>query len=636
MEMKKTSLLWRNLFLITFLGAYLYIFNEWLFAITKPSFMNGLSFTQQLQIFFTISALLTGLIFLCLLPLLILSLLPLFKTYTDLLIKLGGLLPAGIYAVLILLLVDNFTYTVFKFGIVSTEGWSRGLYGLVFILLIVVCYRQILKSLVRMSRQTRIWGFAPEWIYRLLAGVLVLSVAVLVFPNQARPPSPLRGSPEEAHFRPHILLITADGVNASHMSVYGYGRDTTPNLQELAKSSLVAENAFSNADHTTGSVISIYTGKYPTKTRLFYSHNILKGVDAYEHLPGILRSQGYRTVQITVPILLDAGKLNLVNGFDEVKMSSAVHTKYLDMISKTLPIDKALFIDEILNRITDRIRHIFFIEKMINPYLLVTRMAALSVDIVRWEHLKKEIQSAEQPIFVHIHSMVTHGDLFNPPQQQFSAGQPIERQESWSNDFYDDSILDFDKNFGELVDDLTDQGLLDNTVLIIGSDHGKQWDLYKRLPLMIRFPEGQYAGSIQANVQNLDIAPTILDYIGLEQPGWMQGTSLIMGELEQRPIFGMSAIDYELNLNSRDAINKEDLTSPFDSFHNISMIYCQTWYRLDLNNRSWDSGPVEGSTSICPPGSDITDEQAFQWIMEHLAENGFDVSILESLSPGIN
>lgn len=634
MGTNKQALSWSALFLVTFLAGYLYVFNEWLFAISKPSFMNGLSFTQQLYVFLTISALLTSLLFFCLLPLVLLSLIPPFKPYSGMLIRLGGLLPAVFFAILLLMVLDNFSYTVFKLGIVSTEGLSRGLYGLGFIAAIALCYWRIYITLFRMSQQKRIWGVALKWMTSLMVGILLLSLAILILPNRLMSPSPTITSTAEASLRPHVLLITGDGVNASHMSVYGYDRDTTPNLREMAKSSLVAKNVFSNADHTTGSVISIYTGKHPAQTRLFYSHNILKNSDAYEHLPGILRYQGYRTVQITVPVLLDADKLNLVDGFDEVKLSSAVHSKYLDRLSKILSTDKALFIDDTLNRITDRIRHIFFIEKMINPYLLVNRMATLSVDIERWEHLKQEIQSARQPLFVHIHLMVTHGDKFNPPEQKFSAGQSVEAQGSWNDDFYDDSILDFDKNVGEVVDYLTDQGLLDNTVLIIGSDHGKQWDLLERLPLIIRFPQGRHAGEIQINVQNLDIAPTILDYIGLEKPDWMIGMSLISGNHEQRPIFGMSAIDYKIVLNNNGSINNAAVTSPFDTFHNITLIYCQKGYKLDLYDKRWHSLDIQGSTSVCPPGGTITDKQAFQWILEHLHQYGYDVSALASLSPG--
>src|SRR6185436_9067695 len=136
-------------------------------------------------------------------------------------------------------------------------------------------------------------------------------------------------------------------------------------------------------------------------------------------------------------------------------------SKYLNMISKGLPRDKAIFTDEILKRLIDRVRHIFFIAKMSNPYFLVTQMPAERVDMERWENLRHEIRTAKQPLFVHIHLMVTHGKTFNPVEQKFSAGQAIATQSDWNDDLYDDSILEFDKNVGELVDYLREMDLLD-------------------------------------------------------------------------------------------------------------------------------------------------------------------------------
>lgn len=631
----KSSLSWINLYLITFLTANIYIFNEWLFAVTKPSFLSGLTITQQFQILLAISALLASICFLALLPLVILSLLPFGRSFKDSLIKLGGFLPAVIVAALILIVVDNFTYTVFKWGIVLTEGWSRILYGLGFIVVIALSYRSILNSLVRLKRHTVIWGVQSKWIFSLLMGVFLLSLTVLLFPNRTSVSLFSIATTTNLKRTSHILLITADGVDASHTSLYGYHRDTTPNLRKLAESALVAENAFSNTEHTGGSVVSIYTGKYPAKTRVFWLPNTLKGVDAYEHLPGILRSHGYRTVQITVPLFLDPTKLNLLNAFDEVKFTHAVHSKYLNLISKVLPRDKALFTDEILKRIIDRVRHIFFITKMSSPYFLVTTMPAQRVDMERWENLRHEIQTAKQPLFVHIHLMVTHGKTFNPVEQKFSAGQAIATQPDWDVDFYDDSILEFDKNVGELVDYLGEMELLDSTVLIIGSDHGHRADKQiKRVPLMFRFPNGQHAGTINANLQNLDIAPTLLDYLGLDQPDWMRGNSLIAGDLAQRPIFGVSEIDpQEWNADTRSSIVREKPPVPFDIYILATVIHCTKWYSLNLYTMSWESGTVEASTTVCRPGEEITDRRAFQWILEHLHENGFDGSRLNHLSP---
>ncbi|HEX5839941.1 MAG TPA: sulfatase-like hydrolase/transferase [Anaerolineales bacterium] len=631
--MNKRSLSWTSLFFITFLAAYLYVFNEWLFAITRPYFMNDLGFLEQLQIFLSISALLVILCFLALLPLVLLGFLPFLRIHRNVLIKLGALLPAILFAMLILIMVDNFTYTIFQWGVVATRGWQRGLYGLAFIAAVVLSYLRIHATLLRLSRRKRIWGLAPKWMLSVLAVVVLLSVAALALPESRTASAPPTAQAPAAEQLPHILWITADGVDATHMSVYGYERETTPRLQELAKTSLFAENAFSNAGNSPGSVISMYTGKYPAETRVLYPPDILQGQDAYEHLPGILRAQGYKTVQITVPYYLDAKTLNLVDGFDELKMSSAVPSQLLNSIGQVLPINHALFADETLKRIVDRLRHIFYIREMDNPYLEVAGMQARRVDIERWVYLRQEIQSATRPLFVHVHLMVTHGEDFFPMEQKFSVGQSIEDQEPWEDDFYDDAILDFDRNVGELVDDLAAQGLLDKSILIIGSDHGQAWDQLRRLPLLIRFPDEQYAGRIQVNVQNLDIAPTLLDYLGLDTPDWMRGQSLIAGELEQRPILGVNDVEKTKDENNIFSVDWDQVSPPFYQFGGMSLIYCDKWYRLNLSNLTWETGSVEGSTSTCTPEQEITEEHAYRLLVEHLQENGFDVSTLETLTP---
>lgn len=627
--MTKPFLSWKILFYITFLAAYLYVFNEWLFAITKPYFMNDLGFLRQINIYLSVSGLLTALCFLALLPLVLLSFLPPVNKYTDVLIQLGGLLPAMIFAALILIMLDNFTYTVFKWGIVSTDGLVRGVYGLGFLAVVAVCYWRVRQALRRLSKRRTVWGMAPARLLGVLIGVILVSLVPLAISGQNSAAAFSVDNAVVSDELPHILLITADGVNATHMSVYGYERDTTPFLRELAESSLVAENAFSNAGNSPGSIVSMYTGKYPATTRVLFPPDILEGPDAHEHLPGLLRTQAYKTVQITVPYYIDAKTLNLIDGFDEIKMNSAVPSQLLTRFGQYLPSEHALFTDDVIKRAVDRFRHIFWIKKMDNPYLEVAGMHARRVDIERWVFLRQEIQNAEQPLFVHVHLMVTHGEDFFPMEQNFSAGQSMEDQKPWEDDFYDDAILDLDRNLGDLVNDLTEQGLIDRTLLIVGSDHGQQWDQLQRVPLMIRFPHEQYKGRIQANAQNMDIAPTILDYIGLEQPAWMRGTSLIAGELEQRPIFGVNDVEKEKDENNIFSVNWDDVSPPFYQFGGMSLIYCQKWYKLNLTDLRWDTGEVQGSTANCSSDVMITDEQAFRWIVDHMKENGFDVSTLE-------
>ena len=629
MDTHNRNLSWMNLFLITFLASYTYVFEEWLFIATKPSFLNNFGFPQQLLVFFTISAILYLVCLLGLFLLLLVSRLPGLKRHSTIFQRAGTLLPAVIIATTILLMVDNFTYTVFKFGIVSTDGFSRALYTLGFLVLVVLSYRRVSLGLADLSQKNRSLLGSPRWIAAPLTGVLLVPLAFLVFSGYTRASPAVENRAVNASQLPNIILVTSDGVEANHMSIYGYSRDTTPFMRQLSKSALVAENAFTNAAKTSGSIISIYTGKYPAQTRVLYPPDILKGTDSVEHLPAILRTLGYKTVQITTPHYIDANKFNLLNGFMDVKNSGILHSKYYKFIRKLLPYEDALFFDEISNRITDRFRHIFFIQKMDNPFLQVTGMSARLVDIDRLDYLTQEIIKAKQPLFVHVHLMVTHGKQLNPQVQVFSAGQSVYSQGEWNDDFYDDTILELDNDLRSLVATLNRRGLLDKTILFIGSDHGRNWTSLSRIPFILRFPNGEFAGKIHANVQNLDLAPTILDYLGIQQPAWMVGQSLIAPPLDERPIISVDATKQDEQSDGFMFVNPKDVSAPFYQFGEVTLIYCQKWYKLDLINLNWDFGNIAGSTLNCADNQPNLDRQVYQWIYEHLKQNGFDVSSLD-------
>ncbi len=228
-------------------------------------------------------------------------------------------------------------------------------------LLIFLCYREVLRLLPGLARQLR--GGKLKGIL-LGVGILILFLpaGLLV----ARGPNPLETAaprPSAAISQPNILLLTSDGVNAENMSVYGYRRDTTPFLKELAQTSLVAENALTNAGKTYGSILSFYTGKNPVTTGVIFTPNILKGADSYQHLPGLLRSAGYRTVEITTPHYADAYSMNLLDGFDEVNgqsMSSAALTGHFKPLSPLSP--WPISFTKPATRITARLGHIFYLK----------------------------------------------------------------------------------------------------------------------------------------------------------------------------------------------------------------------------------------------------------------------------------
>jgi hypothetical protein len=154
-----------------------------------------------------------------------------------------------------------------------------------------------------------------------------------------------------------------------------------------------------------------------------------------------------------------------------------------------------------------------------------------------------------------------------------------------------------------------------------------RWDIRLRIPLLIHFPNNQYAGQIKANTQNLDIAPTILDYLGIQQPQWMGGQSLIEdAPLKNRLIFSTStepAVDQSKNL-----IASSPGKPPFYQFTYFNVIDCQKWHLLNLISMTWDSGDVPGHTSPCTKDSLLSMDQIKEALAEYLFTYDFDISTL--------
>lgn len=143
-------------------------------------------------------------------------------------------------------------------------------------------------------------------------------------------------------------------------------------------------------------------------------------------------------------------------------------------------------------------------------------------------------------------------------------------------DFYDDAISAFDKNVARIFDHLTTTGKFSNTLVVVYSDHGQKWSLRARTPLLFSFPNQEHARRLQVNTQNLDIAPTILDYLGSTIPAWMSGQSLISRPPPlMRPIFGAGYNRTVFRDRRRRSIN---LRPPLYSMGLTTMVVCDRIY----------------------------------------------------------
>ena len=539
------------------------------------------------------------------------------------------LVPSLILTATLLLLVDNFTYTLFQFGIVSAVGVWRAAYAALSLLALVYLLTRLAdlaNLLTRFLHRSN-----PRVRVLLPIGIILLSMIGAILPANITQfqtePQKQRTSARHNQL-PDILLITVDALNAEYTSIYGGKNETTPFLRELAENSLVSQNHFANAQGTIGSITSLLTGKLPSDIRVIYSSDMLQANDAYQHLPGILNANGYFTVQLSNATYADAYKTNFQSAFNEANGRSESDQPVSNALNKIYPGVSAVFQKEVIERISSRVQHIFFIRDMNNPYKEVTEAPQKFDDLDKIKQVKSLLISREEPVFIHLHWMGTHGPNYFPEEQVFSTGLDLNNQRENRQLFYYDAVLEFDRTIADLYQSLEHENQLDHTLIIITSDHSQKWT-NSRLPLLMHFPGGEYEQRFAANTENIDVAPTVLDYLGISQPTWMTGQSLISGVYSEHPVFTA-----KIPKSSKDPVTGKvsypESVPPFFQFGRISVVVCNQWVELDLMQKTIRSGKIVASTRECI--DEFNERQALDLIIGHLKKYGFDTTELGPLT----
>jgi arylsulfatase A-like enzyme len=106
-------------------------------------------------------------------------------------------------------------------------------------------------------------------------------------------------------------------------------------------------------------------------------------------------------------------------------------------------------------------------------------------------------------------------------------------------DLYDAEIIDLDRQIGKLIDELERRGVLDDSIFVLTSDHGNEFDdhggrghgrtLFQevvRVPLVIVLPDAPASRDVETTVELTDLPPTLLDLVGIPIPGEFEGHSL--------------------------------------------------------------------------------------------------------------
>jgi hypothetical protein len=612
---------------LTVLYSLFYVMSEWIFLITKPTFDVRIGPYERIASLLFSIALASLLVSL---PILIVYLITIIIKSEKVISRINNIIcviPTLILTLLLIMLTDNFTYTLFKSGILTISPYTRILYLLFFIIIGYINFNSIRITAKKLSYSRLIRS--DKWKYiNLFGGMIIFVIIWAGFQFSIKGMPKTRSNPTEFIHRPNIILITGDGLNADRMSVYGYERKTTPQIEKIASGSLMAMNSYTNSSDTQGSLISIFTGKTPIDTGVLYPPDTLMEIDAYDHLPGILHDAGYATYQFGYPFYADANSANVMAGFDYVNNVQSYQTVW-SFLDRVFPSYHQLFIRQLVERLSSRIKLLLWLENIKNNNELLSGKLSIMDDQDKIEITKAILTSSSTPVFIHLHLLGTHGPRFKIQNRLFS--QNHDELTNWDKDYYDDAILGFDSMVGDIYQYIDKIGLTSDTLLIIGSDHGQQWVSNIRIPLIIHFPDGDHKGKITFTTQNIDIFPTLLDYLTGEEQNGREGKSLLGIINESRPIYSLGVDTILVTDDGRILLSTRINKPPFYQFGFIGLVECDKWFKISLDQLTFDSGNVLSTYPPCNPFQEIDKNKAIKLMKEYLGQNGLNTSLLQNL-----
>ncbi|MCE1247382.1 MAG: sulfatase-like hydrolase/transferase [Firmicutes bacterium] len=316
--------------------------------------------------------------------------------------------------------------------------------------------------------------------------------------------------------RPHILIITADGMKYGSMSAPGNEKNLTPNISKFASK---ADVFTKNLSYSNGTPVCLSTIELGT---------LSPNGPVTESLSYILGENGYDT-------------RIFASQFSGVNVSY-----YTDHISLNEPCHyDQLLKEETLTSFSSWVQKVYSEDDRF--YNILSTVDPREVDYT-WKNPETEnhlhsivyaMKKSPTPVFVWLHMLETHIPFHYPERfNKYNTGLYKEL------DKYDNSILYFDYLFKELMEELKKEKLDENTLIIFSADHGIRQipqeaypsytytaqrfaDSVYHTPLIIKFP-GQQKGRVFNNfTSSLDLRPTIFDYLDITDVSEGEGESLM-------------------------------------------------------------------------------------------------------------
>jgi arylsulfatase A-like enzyme/Tfp pilus assembly protein PilF len=322
-----------------------------------------------------------------------------------------------------------------------------------------------------------------KWVFVAACIILIIGIAVVV---TKVPNSHVLVSGDYRNF--NFMLITLDTVRADRLPSYGYTGLRAPNLDQLAAESYVFEDAIAQVPLTLPSHTTIMTGRLPV------AH-------------GVRDNAGFS---------LDENEVTLAESLEKAGYATAAFVSAAVLESRTK-------IDQGFEVYDDQ----FFLpefSQQTDSHDVQRRAGDTEIEAEHWLNEHKN-----QKFFSWVHFYDPH-DPYDPPEPY---------RTEYAQHPYDGEIAYVDEVLGKLMSKLESLQLKERTIVILTGDHGEGlgehgelthgiflYNSTQHVPLIVYIPKGG-GGRISGTVSHIDLAPTILELLGVEKVPQMQGQSLI-------------------------------------------------------------------------------------------------------------
>lgn len=375
---------------------------------------------------------------------------------------------------------------------------------------------------------------------------------------------------------PNVVMLILDTVRADYMSLYGAAESTTPNLERWARQGAVFDQAYATSSWTTPSHASLFTGQYPGVHGASFTTRL---ADEHLTLAELLQSHGWATGGFTANFAATPIESGLAQGFlryEDLKNSPSE-------IARSTTITQA---DNVLRAWTAlasgrgiRVALSRFLSSDFEP-----RLTELAHDSKSAAEVRAQFDGwldalpPRRPFFAFLNFFDAHAPYAPPaPYDALFRGTPP------ASGRYRGAIRYLDDQVDSLFRSLERRGLLENTVVVVTSDHGEQWDehgltahansLYRQVlhvPLVFWYPKAVPAGlRISHPVTGRDVAATILELLAIEPAPAIGGASLASAWRRDRA--PLSDVISEVDQNMRPAPMFRNYLGPMKSIIDDSL-----------------------------------------------------------------